>query len=407
MLTLPAELSAGTQLLLFFAAVLLIIARCPAYVLHAQFYAEDGKRWFAQAYNQGWLHSLAIPDASYLQVLPRLVAGVALLLPFRDAPLVMDLGGILVQALPVAALLNRRCSPWGPLPVRLALAAVYLLIPNASEIHVNLTNAQWHYALLEVLLAFGLAPRTWLGRVLDIFIFVLGIFSGPFGIVLLPLLLVLWWYRRQRWTLVLAACLTFGAAIQVHSILTGTRNAPLPLGATPLSFLRLLGGDIFLDGMIGNSTFVHKAAVLLVLLSLFGLAVILCANLWGPLSFRLMTAFAAVLLAGALKSPMIAGPRPLWQALMDDPGARYWFFPTLVFLWAAVYCLACVPLRPARLAGCAVLLLFLAGAARKFEYKPLADHHFDVYVQKFEATPPGQHVLIPIHPDWTMDLLKH
>ena len=74
------------------------------------------------------------------------------------APLIMNLAGALIQALPVTALLSRRCAPWGPLPVRMAMAALYIAIPDAPEIHVVLTNAMWHLALLQALLAFSASP---------------------------------------------------------------------------------------------------------------------------------------------------------------------------------------------------------------------------------------------------------
>ena len=82
-------LSAGWQFVAFVLVVIALFCRSPRLLTHAQFYAEDGTIWFAQAYNDGWLHSLLLPQAGYLNTMPRLAAGLALLVPLTWAPLVM------------------------------------------------------------------------------------------------------------------------------------------------------------------------------------------------------------------------------------------------------------------------------------------------------------------------------
>src|SRR5438874_1851777 len=42
------------HLSVFFVAFFVIFLRRPDAILNAQFYAEDGKYWFAEAYNLGW-----------------------------------------------------------------------------------------------------------------------------------------------------------------------------------------------------------------------------------------------------------------------------------------------------------------------------------------------------------------
>ena len=185
----------------FSATLIAIFSRLPRALLHPQFFAEDGWVWYQQAYNLGWLRTLGITQAGYLQTLPRLAAGLALLFPMQWAPFIMNLAGAVVQVMPVTALLSRRCTPWGPLPVRMLMAVLYIVIPNAPEIHIVMTNAMWHLAVLQVLLAFSVPPLSWRGRVLDILLFGIGSVSGPFCMLLLPLVAVYYWVRRQSWTL--------------------------------------------------------------------------------------------------------------------------------------------------------------------------------------------------------------
>src|ERR1700749_2099844 len=102
-------LTSRYQVLVFAATFIAIFSRLPGAFLHAQFYAEDGWVWYQQAYNLHWFRTLGITQAGFIQLLPRLVAGLTLLSPMQYAPLIMNLAGAVVQVLPVNALLSRRC----------------------------------------------------------------------------------------------------------------------------------------------------------------------------------------------------------------------------------------------------------------------------------------------------------
>jgi hypothetical protein len=152
-------LSIGWRFLVFCLVMIALFCRSPRMLTHAQFYAEDGTIWFAQAYNGGWLHSLTLPQAGYLNTMPRFAAGLALLVPLTWAPLVMAIVGMTSQALPVPILLSPRLRNWAELPTRMMFAAIYVALPNASEIHVVATNSQWHLALAATLVALASSPR--------------------------------------------------------------------------------------------------------------------------------------------------------------------------------------------------------------------------------------------------------
>ena len=84
--------------------------RRPDALLNAQFWAEDGAFWYADAYNAGPWISLFQPENGYFQTISRLVAGISLLFPLRDAPLFFNVAAITIQALPVYSC-GRRDSP--------------------------------------------------------------------------------------------------------------------------------------------------------------------------------------------------------------------------------------------------------------------------------------------------------
>lgn len=377
--------------------------------LRPQFYAEDGFVWFEQGYNLGWLHSLSIPDGGYLNTIQRLAAGLALIIPFRYAPLLMNCCGLVIQALPIPALLSVRSGTWGTLKLRLGMAAIYMAVPNSAEIHVVLTNSQWHLALLMLILAFADPPVSTTGRLTDALAFAVGSVSGPFGLILLPLIAIFAWMKKQSWSLVPIALLIGGGAIQIYDMVVSPRDFLGPLKASMDVFIRILGGHIFLSGVLGwHSLLPNLPLPCLLVASLFGMSLCLWCFLKGPLPMKLLLVFAAVLLAAALKHPLIYDPVSLWHGLLLDHGSRYWFFPMLSFLWASLWCAQYSSAKTMQLLGSVVLLLLPIGIVRNWHYAPLKDHHFRLYVAQFERARPGEKISIPIYPDGTtMDLIKH
>jgi hypothetical protein len=101
----------------FLLACALIVSRRPDAVFHAQFWAEDGRYFFADAYNVGWWAAIFRAYGGYFHALPRLGAAFALLVPFSLAPLVLNLIAISAQALPVNLMLFAVGQPALPHPL--------------------------------------------------------------------------------------------------------------------------------------------------------------------------------------------------------------------------------------------------------------------------------------------------
>jgi hypothetical protein len=401
-------LNVGQQILVFVLVMIALFSRCPSRLTHAQFYAEDGMFWFAQAYNLGWLHSLTLPDGGYLNTLQRLGAGLALLVPFQWAPLVMVAIGMSIQALPVTILLSPRCRNWGPLPLRLLMAAVYVAIPNSREIHVVLTNSQWHLALAEALLAFAASPLSWRGRALDGAVFLLAGFCGPFGIVLAPLVLLFWWLRRQRWSLVVFCLLSVGAVTQIVVLLHSVHRTHNPLGASLVALVRIVGGNIVAGALFGSHAFSTKAPMIaIVAAAVVGLGIIFYRLRFANLEWKLWVVYCTALLAASLRSPLIPGTRPLWDLLVSEVAARYWFFPMLVFLWSSVWCALYARDRAFKIAGTCLCFAMLIGVASDWRYGKFPDDNFAASVRRLHEAKPGDHVIVPIPPaGWSMELVK-
>ena len=402
-------ISLGWQIVVFVASLIALFSRLPGALLHPQFFAEDGWVWYQQAYNLQWFRPLGITQAGYLQMLPRLVAALTLLFPMLWAPLIMNIAGAAVQVLPVTALLSNRCAPWGPLPVRMLMAALYIVIPNAPEIHIVLTNAMWHLAVLQTLLAFSVAPRSWRGRISDIVLFSIGALTGPFCILLLPSIAAYYWIRRQSWTLVVLGIMSVGAITQIVSLAHSARSSTgPPLGVGPVPLLRIIAGSIFVDSMTGSGG-AYLRVWLLAIAAIGGVVILFWGWRSGPLAVRLYTTFAVFALVASLKDPLTPGNTARWEVLAGRDGLRYWFLPSLMFLWAAAWCAWGGRNILMRYAGLAVLLLTTIGIVRKWPYAPLLpESHFGADVARFKNLKTGEHMLFQIFgpADRKMELIK-
>src|ERR1700704_3343403 len=119
----------------FLSSVLIVVSRRPDVLFHAQFWAEDGKFWYADAYNLGAVQPFLHPAAGYFQTLPRLAALLAQFVPLGMAPLMLNCIAVVIQILPAQFLLSSRCRDLGSFPARCLFAFLYLGLPNSQEMH--------------------------------------------------------------------------------------------------------------------------------------------------------------------------------------------------------------------------------------------------------------------------------
>jgi hypothetical protein len=93
-------------------------------ILNPQFWAEDGVRWYHDAYTDG-LRSLLVPQVGYIASLPRVMALAVQPLPLLWAPALFNIAAIAIQVLPAAMLVGRRFMGLN-LSGRALLALLYL-----------------------------------------------------------------------------------------------------------------------------------------------------------------------------------------------------------------------------------------------------------------------------------------
>ena len=401
------------QTIAFLGAFLIVVSRRPDAILNAQFYAEDGAAWYFEAYTYG-LHSFLMPQAGYLHTLTRIVTFIALQFPFVLAPLVMNFCAIFLQILPVNLFLSSRFSGI-PLTTRLLGSLLYLAIPNAAEIHANITNDQWHLALLACMVLLAQPASNWGWRIFDGTVLVLITVTSPLGILLVPVAAVLWWKRRQKSAAFSLALLLPGALVVGLIALMSHQRQAAPNGPTFSRFAAILGRQIILSSLLGRNTqdwlmHLRYAHLLEGIATVVGLSVLVYALRYAQMELKLFVLFAYAVLALALLHPLAGAPdQPQWELLcLPGCGNRYYFLPMLGFLvslvWIAGRKASSLALR---CIAAALLLMLPIGIYRDWKYPPFIDLHFSKYAAQFEQAPAGTHVVIPINPNWNMGLTKH
>jgi hypothetical protein len=397
--------------LLYFAAA---ASRRPSTLTKPQFWAEDGAVFYQQAHTIGFLSSLRISWGGYLHTLPRLTAGVSLFLPLAKGPLLFNVVALLTQTLPPTFLVSRRMERLGPLSLRMLLGVLYVGVPNVPRVLDNLTNAQWHLAILSLLIVVAPPPRSVWAATFDVVALAIGAVTGPFAIFLCPIAVVVAVVRRDAWTIRRAVILFLGAATLPWTLDTNARpTSPAGLGASLPALCSILTFQVFLPVVRGMNDVLRYAQqpALLPWVSyggtILGLTLLAYAFARGGLELRCFLVFAALVLASSLASPIAMAHEPLWTSLQKpEAPSRYWIIPELAVAAAVVSFAATARSRVARLAGVVLVGAMLVADVGHWRLPDLADHRFDDYVAAFEKAPVGTHLKIPIPPNWTFEVVK-
>jgi len=401
---------------IFLVAFVALFLRRPDAILNAQFYAEDGKYWFADAHNLGW-QCLFMPVGGYLNSLSRLIGLLALLFPFAIAPLVMNLCAIFFQILPVHILLSKRFD-WIQWDLRLFSGGLYLALPNSYELHANTTNIQWHLALIGCMLLLSSPPSGsgWRARLFDVTVLAVLSIDGPLGILLIPMAAALWWTRRETPLKFSLLALVPGSVLQLLIVALSHSRRPAPNGETLSGLIGILGLQVFFSSLLGSKTALGLMVVddrLLYLIeivaTLLGLSVLIYALRKAPLQLKLFICFSVSVLAVALLRPLATtdGMRVQWVMLQTPGiGTRYYFFPMVAFLASLIWMASGSRGGLPRYAAITLLLLLPIGICRDWAYPRFIDLNFPRYAAEFQRAAPGRTVRIPINPDWQMQLTK-
>jgi hypothetical protein len=195
----PARYQVALASLWIVAAVWLQLARSSGRPVWRPFWAEDGRYIYEQALNHPLSTNLFRPIAGYLQVVPRLLAEVAVAFPLADGAVAVAVLAALTSALLSVYIYyasRRVLHLWQ----RAAIAVLVVVHPAAStEINATLNNLHWFF-IFAAFWACWTCRTSRSGVVLDAVVVALAILSDPLALLLLPLAVVRGWRsERQAW----------------------------------------------------------------------------------------------------------------------------------------------------------------------------------------------------------------
>jgi lipoprotein signal peptidase len=392
----------------------ILISRRPEMLLNPQFWAEDGRIWYADAYNHGIHFSLFTPDNGYFQTLPRLTAVLGQAIPLHDGPVFFLLVALAIQVVTALFIISPRMSGIiADLRARILLAFIYLALPHSWEVFANLTNSQWHIALLAMLILVAKPGSGWVSLSFDYVIFAILALTGPFCLLLLPIGAVQLFRRRDAHTVTLLAILSLGAVVQGISLLSVGRTLRPQLEASVELFFRIIGRNIFAGAVLGSNGFdaLQRRSFwrlsVVVLFNLAGFAALGLALYRSKPEVRLMILFSSLICLTALVLPAVTELPGQWQVMATyDTATRYWFIPIFTSFAVLIYFAFSKEFRVLQKAAIAILLFSSVGLVFDWKLPPLKDLDFPRHAAAFENAPSGSEVVIPINPDWEMKLVK-
>lgn len=400
----------------FVVIFFIISSRRPDVIFNAQPWAEDGKIWMENIYNNGFWNSLLLPQNGYYQTISRLTYGVALLFGISKAAFIANVIAISIRCLFVMFLLSSRMS-FIRIQYRVAAVVFFLLMPNLSEGYVNITNIHWYLSLylMAIVLANDAENPSW--KIHDFTLLFISSLSGPFIVFIAPCLIIKRLSQRggivkavkdiNAFDITMAIC----CAIQVIAILSSSdssrSSAPLGASFSLLSSIisyRVVGGSFFPNDYIAAMAGMDSLNItIFILLALMIVFLFLCSG-W---RFKSASLFPVLMIGFALAKPMMSLDQPQWPTLLIPGGGERYFFITNFAFFCMILFITNHLDRTSNSYLLILMIVVIPFMLKGYSIPPMADVGYNSDVQKFSNIEVGSKMLIHINPPgWTMELIK-
>jgi hypothetical protein len=222
--------------------------RVPNAVLHGRLWAEEGKVFFARAYDHAWYEALTMPLAGYLNLVATATATVVRhLVPLEAAPWFFTGLALIFQCCPAILLMCSGDAWLRAWPVKASALLLLATPPMVDEVWLQTLHSQFHLALCcALILCLDVPGRRlrWFGLVL-LFLTPL---CGPLVGTLLPLFLLRAARDRSRVRVFQAAALAAGLAVQLaffFSVIPGRNYGMGPIYLLCVIYLRQIVEPLF------------------------------------------------------------------------------------------------------------------------------------------------------------------
>jgi hypothetical protein len=365
----------------------ILALRKPDAFYNPQFWGEDGPNFYKDALLMGPKAFFEV-YASYLHTVARCVGALATWFDPKWAPTVF-VGSALAFTLYAAA---RTQSARCPLPRHAGCALAVVLVPDAFEVLLNITNLQWiNFGSLLLILISADAKRWWQHLHDGVMVLLFGL-SGPFSIIVAPLFLWRAWQRRTAASLIVSGLALVAAGVQAWTVWhypPGTQDSPVALEALlAVPGMRITGS--LLLGTLVPQDFSRGVEIVLGLVALA--AVTTLAQRKG--AFRLERIWLGLAFAGLLASTLFRCRYVLPDLCHAVFGSRYFFPLQLITVWLILAAAADERRWVARTGGALALWCLLINTPRLREgaYDDLQWKNYAAHIRE------GRAIVVPVNP---------
>ena len=402
----------GIATFLFIVAAIML--RRPDIILNAQPWAEDGRFWLQDAYNNGILSTLFMPENGYYQTISRITYSIALLFGLSKAALVANIIGILIRACFIFFILSGRMS-FAPFICRATVALYVLLMPNIAEGYPNITNMHWYLSMYLLCVIMSDKPVSTAEKAHDFTLLIISGLSGPFIIFLAPCLLMKRVVEHGGLVNAIKKINTFDIVftlcfcIQLYTILTssGATRSSAPLGASlqlfsDITFYRIIRGALvdntWKPGINGNQASIVLNAIIILSILYYGIR-----SGW---RYKSILLFPSLMLGFALAKPMMSMTYAQWPLFLSPLGGERYFFVTNIAFFCFITFLASKTKRPLVALLC-LNIIMVPMYIRHFHIYPYFDVGYKQQIEEFDKAKLGTESDISINPPgWNMHLIK-
>ena len=376
-----------------FISCCIIFLRKPDAFLNPQFWAEDGKTFFAQMYNYG-PSSIFKLSSGYHNLYPRIIASLADLLkvPLEILPAFYNYGWLLAFFITFAYI-------WFRLDLsaneKFLFSITLTLIPISTAGFVSLTNSQWLLALTLVLIPVAKHPKNTTQYIIDyMLIFIAGL-SSLCCLLFIPLFLFNALKTRNKHNYCLFFILLIVSIIQAASFSGSARMQHIGGGLNFLNpylvdvlckqYLYLFFGSYFI-----NAPHFFKLSYLAFIAVIMTVMFIDFIKKDNRIGIFTLTSGLAVLIA-----TLILFRRNLVALYPLVNGIRYFYIPGVTFIWSLI--IFANPITADKLKKyIIVFLLFISVYYLNFRNTPqFVDYHWPQWAKQIQR---GREIIIPINP---------
>jgi hypothetical protein len=403
-------------LLIIGFCLVLLVSRQPDAIFHPQLWAEDGTEWLKGAHDSG-LVTLFRPYAGSLQVFMRFIGLIAAAFPLKLVPLLFALAALFIQILPIIlihskrfkVIFSQRWFVW-------AITIFYLAQPNTIEVHANLTNSNWHLAISAILILIAPVTRSAFWVWSDRIILILASLTGPFGLFLLPIIVIRYLNTHDsshKEKLILITIFTIlQLVVLIQAPTSGTFDVSTPLH-NKSQIMQIIGGQLVGTTILGHNAFgttkVNSAAASW--LFFWFLISTSIALYRGPSELRLFILFGLIVMAASLFRDQDNNLVKHWANLASGQGGRYMYIPSLVWMVSIFSLLGSNNwfLRSGVLVT--VFSVFMFAIPLDFRIPPRDKSNFNEFATQFERSSRGEKVCNDVNPvtpthRWKLCLVK-